>query len=103
MDKNNFYTNFTKPLKNNKNTIWYDSEKGINKLKELAGLIGLQDFIVIKDNDDNAVVKSVDGKELEIVNCQLQLIFLPHTQQYITKDWNGKKTFYNTDEVIIWQ
>lgn len=106
MDLKNVYEDHEKPLKNYKRVVWYNDSTNINRLDELASILGLKQLVICGEKDDEndiAIVKTNNaGNGLILENCHLQIIIKDIHHTVIVKDNDGNKTYYTRgDDNVI--
>lgn len=96
MDLQHAYHDINKPLLHYKREVWYNDSKGINRLDELAHILGLKSLKVCGEKDDEndiAIIKTNNaGDGLVLENCHLEVEILDHYESMIVKDKEGNKT-----------
>ena len=100
------YHDINKPLNKYKRVVWYDDSKEINRLDELASILGLKEIKVCGEKDDEsdiAIIKTNNaGDSLIIENCHIEIVLLDYHDFYQVKDSSGNKTrFKRGDKNVI--
>lgn len=96
------YNNITKPLLHHKKEVWYDDSKNINKLDELANLLGFKALIICGEKDDESDIAKIKtdnrGTKLILENCHLRIVIKDDLEGMMIKDNQGQKTIFKRGE-----
>lgn len=99
------YDNIEKPFKNHKREVWYDDSKEVNRLDELAQLLGLRKIMLYGEKDDEAdiaIIKTNNaGDGLILENCHIKLVLNDNVDKYCVKDSEGNKTFFDRGDTNV--
>lgn len=102
MDLTHAYHDINKPLLHYKRKVWYDDSKGINKLDELAEILGLKSLTICGEKDDEsdiAIIRTNNaGNGLILENCHLELEIKEVYESMLFKDNEGHKTSFRRGE-----
>ena len=102
MDLEHAYHDIEKPLLHHKREVWYNDSKGINRLQELATVLGFKSLAICGEKDDesdSAIIKTNNaGDGLILENCHLKIEMFDYYESMTVKDNQGKKTSFNRGE-----
>lgn len=102
MDLQHAYHDINKPLLHYKREVWYDDNKGIDRLNELAKILGFKKLTVCGEKDDEndiAIIKTNNaGDGLILENCHLAVEIFDHYESMLVKDKEGNKTVLKRGE-----
>ncbi len=102
MDLEHAYHDINKPLMKYKRKVWYDDNKNINELVQLAKILGFESLEICGEKDDIndiAIVKTNNsGDGLILENCHLKVNIFDYYKQMVVKDSKGNKTTFKRGE-----